>query len=204
MIDSIFEQSISLYISVIINIFTVIYVWNKILYNKINLKDSKLYMCFIILVILSTANYIFTSSFIRFLTATIFISLVTSIIYNVNIKKSFICTVIEQILMLFSEIVFTFVTIVIFKLDAHYLVSEVKGALVTNISISLICIVLCNITFVKKLYKKILNSFDLISSNVLYMVIVFIIFSMNIFLLLVYSEISIMKTLIINTLFIIA
>ena len=204
MIDSIFEQSISLYISVIINVFAGIYVWNKILYDKINLKDSKLYTCFIILVILSTANYIFANSFIRFLTATIFISLVTSIIYNVNIKKSFICTVIEQILMLFSEIVFTFVTIVIFKLDAHYLVSEVKGALVTNISISLICIVLCNIKFVKKLYKKIVNSFDLISSNVLYMVIVFIIFSMNIFLLLVYSEISIMKTLIINTLFIIA
>ena len=74
MIDSIFEQSISLYISVIINVFAGIYVWNKILYDKINLKDSKLYTCFIILVILSTANYIFANSFIRFLTATIFIS----------------------------------------------------------------------------------------------------------------------------------
>lgn len=187
----------------LLNIISGVYIFGVITNRKLDLKNYRLYLGLLVSFLLIIFCYVFINSFIRFFVITFILFVIMLYVYRSNIKMTFIGIFIEQSLMLISEIIFTFLAIIIFGLDKNYLVNEVKGAIITNVGISIICIMIANIKFIKNKYPKLLRMFENISSQTVYVFILFVIFTMNILLILVYSDISIVTLLVINTIFII-
>ena len=197
------EKMIGYILPCLINMVTVFYVATSILGKKVKLKNYKTYVGILLLLIFGIFNYFFINNFVRFFTLSIFITVIMIYVYKTDIKRTFISVVMEQTLMLVSEIIFTLITIIVLNINVEYLIMEIKGAIMTNIGISLICVILSNFNIVKSNIKKFITIFENIPTKFVYTLILFVVFTMNVVLILFYSEISVTSLFIINTVFIV-
>lgn len=197
------ENMIGYILPCLINMVTVFYVATSILGKKVKLKNYKTYVGILLLLIFGIFNYFFINNFVRFFTLSIFITVIMIYVYKTDIKRTFISVVMEQTLMLVSEIIFTLITIIVLNINVEYLIMEIKGAIMTNIGISLICVILSNLNIVKSNIKKFITIFENIPTKFVYTLILFAVFTMNVVLILFYSEISVTSLFIINTVFIV-
>ena len=191
------------FIGGVINVFTVIYLLAKIVMGKIDIKNYKFYILTFILVFLIFMSTIYVDTYFRFVINTILYSCYCKLVFKSSLGESVIATVIEQTIMLVSEVVISSIIILTLGNDVEKIVNTMLGTVFANLSISILSIAIISIPWIFKICMKIKKSLLNMTIKYKYLYISFFVVTLNILLAIVYFGKSVMYMLIINVTFMI-
>ena len=184
------------------NNIVVIYIISKILKEKIILSKLRTYLILVLMNLLIIFNSLIVPIYIRFLTATVIISLFANKIFaNKGYRNVLFASVIEQIIMFFSEIIFAIIKILFFKNNVSFF-EKLPGSAISVCIICFIAIFLINLIIkgnINKIILKIKVDFDKTKD---YIAIIIFLITLNIVLLILYKYVYNYFIFIINIFFI--
>lgn len=132
-----------------------IYIASFVLGEKIDYKNLKFYICWIVLSIVLLLNFFFISGFVRVIIVILSLFVIYKILFNKNNIFLFILSFFTEIIMMISELIYLVGLTVITTTNVNSLVAFYSGTLVTNIIISIISVLVgCN-KVSKALFNKI-------------------------------------------------
>lgn len=187
----------------LINSVAVIYVLSKLLNEKLNFKDYKIYLVLFLFVISGILNFIYVNSLIRLLTMTIVVFYGNYHLFKKSIKITLISSIFEQFIVVVSEL-FAFLFLMLFtNLDISQIRAIFYGNFCFVTLISLIMIILVNFKLVQKVYVSFLNNITYLNIRYLSIYSLIIVLSINLLIVGNFIEIGFQKLFIINLCFII-
>lgn len=196
-------------INVVINLFgalcmfaSALYVWSKFYDRKIDFKDYKLYIVGFIVVLILIINYFYNNAYIRMLVITIVFSLANKIIFNEEINKTIVSTVMLEVLLSISDIIFALLVIYVIKVDSNA-IPNFFGTLLANLFVLVVTILITNFKIVKKVYNKIVFFVDSVTRRKVIFFSLLIVITLNFLLALIYFELNIYFVFAINILLVI-
>jgi len=196
------EKIVGNFLPCLINMMAVIYIVSKILDRRIQWKSIQAYVIILFLTILSILNYLYVDDFIRILTSTFAIIISSYMLFKEDFHKVFTAAIFEQAILFISEMLYALIMIFLFKIDTNGLFTNIQGTLLINIGVSMIAIILVNIRPLLNLMKKITNFICDLDGMIKYILIIVLMFTLNIFLMFVYSSTENKTMLFINLSFI--
>jgi len=189
------------FIPIFILMFSMIFVWYKLLNKKIDFKNIKFYITLLGCMISSVANYLLTNNFFRMIVIIIFFIIFFRFLFKETVQKCIVTPVYVQVLFVIAELIYAII-ITVLRIDINLTITSVLFNSVSNICIALIAIIISNIKIVKKLYTKLLSLTDKINSFQLLIFILIAMFIENIFLMSTYYKLEFLYLLVFNTIFI--
>lgn len=185
-------------IGAFINAFGGIYIWAKLSNTKINFKSLRYYIVHLIMTFFLILNHLLVNDLIRILLMVMVLSIFCNILFKNNIINSFIMCFYSQLIIMVSELIFIFTISVVFKLDTNLLVNSYFLKMSTNLFITIIAMILINLTFVQKIYFNINKiTVNLKEYNIIFIMIIILI-STNFIFASVYNKINISFAIIMN------
>ncbi len=151
------ERYIGLFIGGIILFYSEIYVWAKFYDEKINYKNPWFYVSIFFLTLLSIFNHIFVNAFIKVLFISVLIFFSNRLIFHRSVSETIIIDIYGQLLVAFSDVIFTLGWILIYGKNAAFVRDNLFDTFLVNACIALIYVFLCSIPFVKKFYLKLVK-----------------------------------------------
>lgn len=179
--------------------FTCHYMWKKILKINFNNNLLKLILSLLIMTTIMLLNYKFNVSYIKVASIIIVVMLIIRLFYSNNLKTSLVVSIVTEFIFIVSEVIFSFVVLVLFAGNIEYAMNTFFGTLLTNLCVALISMVLVNFSFVNKLYNNLNNMINKIKFPTTITVFLVLIISINICLAIPYLSISATGIVIINT-----
>jgi len=185
-------------IGAVIMISVSIYMWKILLDKKINFKSYRLYLATLCAIPLILINYFYNSSFIKIPFITIALIICNKILFSESNDKTVISTVIGQIVINFSDILFGLILIGILRFDPSFILHNIFGSLIGNLCVSLLSIIIIRFKFIIKIYNKLLDIsgkvkiFSLVNFGVLLIV------SINLLMAFIYYKVNAIYIIIVN------
>ena len=171
----------------LINIIVVIYIIAKLLNRKIDYKSKKVYLVIIILTVLSILNYYYVIKSLRFTVSTIMIMFFASFIFNEKKSEIIITTIIEQLILFVSELVYSFIIINLFK-GIDILFYDIIGVIISNIVICFISISFVSCKFILNNLRKLIKFICKMKDIDKYIILSLFILTINFLLFYIYDE----------------
>ena len=137
----------------------------KVMNEKLDFKNKKMYVVYFVFVGLVFFNYIFANNIYKVLISFVITMAIFKLLFKISLKNSFIAAFILQILTIISEFVFAIVISFFQGLNTATLASTYQGTLFTNIAIAIILIIITKLLRVNKIYKMLSNLVSNISLN---------------------------------------
>jgi len=191
-------------VSTIVNLSAVVLVLHNISSRKVDFKNKKMYISFLLMCTFAALNFIYLNSVMRLVISTIITFLGNYIIFNDQIRKNLVSTLMCQLIIVVSELLYAiFLFVLINPIVGDSTILNFSGEYVTNFIISVIMVLLSLLPFIKIIYVKLLNLFSKVKVSSLLIFVSLLIFPINILVFMVYSGTSLFKMLIINILFLI-
>jgi len=187
----------------VINCFVVIYLLFVILGKKINLSDYRLYVSIIFLLVTAILNFLLSNDLVRFVTSTGLVGIANYYMFRDTINRTVISTIIEQVILAISEVIYVIILIVSVSSDSKFLIDSYYGKMITVVCISCIAIAFANIPFIKKVYNKIMKATDNINNEYIVILVMIFMIVINILLFSVFHGVDLLSILILNILFMI-
>ena len=189
------------FIPTIVTVLSSLYLGSKILKKKINFKSWKFYVGFLISFCLIIMNHSNSSGFIRFFNSTFIVTIMNFLVFEKRFNISFYAAVIEQMILFISEFLCALLFLV-FKINIFTLtISEGLNLLIINSIILLIAMILCNLKPIKYIYNKIISYLEQIDGFKKYFLALFLIFTLNILMFIIYFNEENILVIIVNTSF---
>jgi len=186
-------------LAVFATISSILFVWHKILNKKIDLKNYRLYISLISLMIISLLNYFNVNAYIRITIITLFLIIFFKFLFKENIKLSIITPIFVQLIYMISEMIFAIIISFIFNVNNEDIVNSFFGTLIPNLAIAIISMIIVYIPFVRKLYNLILAKINKIGEIYLIFICFIFIIIANILVAFLYFEVEFRYLLIFNT-----
>ena len=168
---------------------TMIYIWNDLLGRKIDIKNSRLYISVILIMITTLLNYVLVNNFIRMVVLIVIFIIFFKFLFKEKLQISIVTPVFYQIIIMVSEFIYA-ILLVLFKVDINLTITSIFISMISNISIAIISILISKLKIVKKLYKIIIKITDKINEFQLLMFCLIAIFIENILLMSTYYEVE--------------
>lgn len=176
-----------------------VYNLHKLSNRRIDFKSIKLWIYFIVLMILAIVNYFNVNAFIRITMITISLMIFYKLLFNASIKDSIITSLISQMIIMVSEMIFVFMVSLILGLDSQDIVNSQFGGLFSNVCIALISFVLVQFPFLSKFRNLLLKTTDKLKDNQIIFFSVIIVIIANVLTMILYYNIDFKYLLIFNT-----
>ncbi len=185
-----------------VNVFSGIYILSKLMQQKINFKSINTYLVFIFLVTVLVLNFYFVNDLVRIIISTISVGFACFFLFHDEIRKTIASTLMEQLVTILSEIIFTILLAIIMNIGDGTLITGYYGQKISAIIISMISLLIININFIKNFCIKVINLVEKLKiSYISFMALLFIIV-INILLFAMYHEVDLLSIMIINILFV--
>jgi two-component system sensor histidine kinase AgrC len=175
-----------------------IYVWSRFLNKKINFKNPLLYVSIIILTFMGMFNYLFVNAFIKVLIVTILMCFCNWLVLRGKLNETITSVIYGQILIAFSDLIFTSFWILVLKKDANYVKDNLFYTFLANVVIALIYVGISYIPFVKRMYSKLVSFTEKFQIKNLIWFCLLIILSTNFLLAIVFYNMNSIYVIIIN------
>lgn len=137
---------------------TNIYIWSKLLRKKIDFKNKKIYIIFLLMSITTLLNYFYNNEFIKILTITIIMAFFLKILFDEKVNKSILGSVTSQLIYMVSEITFIATISLIFNLNASDIINTQFGTFTSNVIIAGISSIIVNFPFVISFYNFLIKT----------------------------------------------
>lgn len=184
-----------------INILTSIYISAELFGCKIRLKEAKTYFVIFALVVIAILNFLYVDNFFRLLVITLAIFCGNYLLFGKSIKLTIITSLINQLIVIVSELFVMLFTMIFFKADSNIIINEYYGNMYSNLSISLMMILISKFKLTVKIYNFIIKSTTKINYNTLVISILLLFISINVIVFSIYSNVGIVNIFIINFFF---
>lgn len=184
------QYIISRIIAAFIITLSYIFISYKLMKKKINFKDKKIYLSILSIIIISVINGEVNKKFFKTITMSCVFVLIHKILFNQKLEKSVASTLFYQMLLTLSEITFALILIIFFGNNSDEIVKTYLGSFITDVYMSIIPIVLINISFIRKLYNPVLKLTEKISKIQFVYYTIIIIFALSIFPITIYYKID--------------
>ena len=178
-----------------------IYMWYKLLNITIDLKNKKLYISLICLMIIVFFGYSTINQFIRVTLLTVALMIFFRFLFKENIKKCILTPIFTQMIVMISEMIFIIFIVTILKLDLKELKNQFLQTFIVNLATALNSVIIVNIPFVRKLYNLILSGVERIKKKFFIILSLFIIGIANVLAAATYYEVDIRVLILINVTF---
>ena len=182
--------------SLIINV-SGIYCCHKIINKEIEFKSTRLYIAYILMVLLIFINYSFTHNIIKVLITLLIMFLGTKVLVRGKTKECITIALIMEILIILSETIFAVIIIFLNNIDNNLLAQVYQGKIFTNIVIASIIIIISKLVNLNWLYQKLIKIIDNVSiTKVIVLFVIIIICSSFLFYLSFYNTNNVLNLLI--------
>ena len=138
---------------------------HRIVNNNINFKSWKLYVAYLVMVLLIFFNYIFSDNLYKVFITLIIMFLVSKILFNKSMKKTIVIAVLMELTTIVAELIFSIIIVLFNNLDNQTFIKLYQGQIFSNFVISIFMIIISLFCVQNKLYKKICRIIDNISLN---------------------------------------
>lgn len=187
----------------LVSISVALYLQSKILNKKINFKNVKNYLLFVVCIILGIASMELINYFFRFMFLTILLGVVSCFIFEEHLYKTFVASFLQQTLLFISEIILVIICSIM-SVKIFFLTSvNLYIFTISNIIISVFAILLYRTKFVNILFNKIICIFDSIGFFAEFGIIYILLITSNVLLTTIYFYDSNVFVMILNVSFII-
>lgn len=175
-----------------------IFIWKTLYGTKIDFKNYKMYVFILITLFFMIFNYFYNLAFIRILVITFVLLICNKIIFRENAVKTIVSTILGQIIVNISDILFAVILVVFLKYDVSYIHSNIFGNLLANVLVGLISMIIVKFNFVVLFYNKLVNISTRVRSITLMNFSLLLVISINILLALIYYKVNSIYVIIIN------
>lgn len=151
---------------------THIFSWHQLENEKINFKDWKLYVTFVLNIIAIWISNYFVNKFFKIVCITILLSIINSFLLKKSIKRSILMVVVTQLVIMISEMLLALLLTVL-NTDINTFTGKIYGGIAMDSAVSIIVIMISLFNFFHKLYQFVLKKTDKVSYEY------FIIFSLG-------------------------
>lgn len=175
---------IEMIISAFIMVPIVFYIWNDWSNNKFKWKDKRTRILLFITSIFTLINYLNVNVSIKIINMTLILIIIHKFLFKTKLKNSIIGPLMTQTLYFISECLFVALILSVFRVNLDEFINNYFGSIITNVSISIIVLVISKFRLLKKLYVKFnafINNFDEVSVIFIVCILMFIytIFAVN-------------------------
>lgn len=184
------ENFFEIIVSAIILSFVNLYIWNKLLGEKINLFSIKGLMVILINSISISFNYIFNNAYLRIMSITIIFSFIIKVFYKKSYIKSLSIAVFGQIIFMIADIIFSIFVFFLNDGDLNNIKETYFSKIFSNISVSLISLILINIYKIKEILKTIIELIENVKKRQILFLLMALMLSINLLLCLIYYQID--------------
>lgn len=174
---------------------TGIYVWSKLLNEKINFKNWKIYAALIVSVTVLYFNY---NSFLKFTISTILFSIIIKILFRRNLLDCVITATFTQIINALSELIFAIVAIFILKIDLQIESVSIWIILFIDFFVSLSNFILVNFKSIRNIHKLIIKLLSKLKTKHILFGILAITFISNVYLELTFYKVDTLIVFLLN------
>ncbi|MDO4963311.1 MAG: GHKL domain-containing protein [bacterium] len=174
------------------------YIFSSFLNKKINFKNYKIYLSFIIVMLVTILSYFYVNDFIKVLIVVISFSFVLIYLFNEGYKSSIVLSIFYEFIIVISETIFAIIIIILFNMDSTKIVETQFGSLVANLSIAVISIFISKCVFIKKIFIFIINQIEKVNERLIIVLSFSVILIVNILEATLYYDLSFGYLLIFN------
>lgn len=182
----------------IFNSFAHVYIWSKLLNERINFRNWKYYVGQTLFLITLLINFFLVNGFIRIITLLIILIFFCLLIFNKSLKETLIISFMSEIIMILSEFIFVLFTNIIYASSVSNLVNTFSGTLLANLIISIMAMLLAEIKAWKVLYNKLFNIMKRVTDGKIVLVVITLLISFNTIFGFLYQKVNLTYMLIIN------
>lgn len=168
--------------------FTVIYAWHKLVQQKLDFKSPRLYLVYILFIFSNFASGYIFSTYVRLILLFFVWVLLHQILFRTKLKKSIICIIETQVIMLVIEALGILLAITMFQVNIEVLQSNAFLKLLPNIIISLLTFIVFSFRFPVTIMKKVLNITDHLRIRYIIIFVLLLIICINIILGITYYQ----------------
>ena len=184
----------------LINSFAYIYIWTKLLGEKINFKGKRYYIVQVLFMFSLISNYLLIDQLARIIFVVIMMSVFCYMLYKRSIQDSIITAFLSQIIMMISEIIFVMFLTMILQKNPNEMVQSVAGGLLCNIGISLVSILISKLKFIHNTYLRLSKLFKSFNTKFTFTILIIILISINFIFVAIYYKYNMIYVLITNAL----
>ena len=183
-------EFVEVFCSSIIVSFTEIYIWNKLLKEKIKVINLKNSFLIVLSALVISVNYLFNNQYFKFIFITLFFSMIVKYITKKSFGKSLSIAVVSQILMVISEVIFVLIIFIYKTNDVEIFKNIFFSKIYSNLIISLIVVLIINLKKVKLIIYKMLEFIDKVKKLQLLFLLFSLLLSINLLLGLFYYQLN--------------
>ena len=171
-------------ISTMITVPTIFYIWNSWSEEKFRINNKKSIIMLIIAIISTVINYMNANALFKIINMTLIFIIIYKYLFSVSLKNAIVGPLMSQTIYFISELLFAIFMISILNKNVQELTTHYLGTIFTNLSISLLSLLISKIGICKKIFYKftdIISNFDEISLLFVSCLLIFIysIFAVN-------------------------
>ena len=141
-------------------VFSLLYVWHHLLGIKMNLKDKKLYITLISIIIISIMNYFLVNKFIKIIIITSVFVVFFRFLFKKSIHVCIITSIYTQVLTLLAEVIYLLIYSCIFGQYDEATLNNQTIICIANIAISLLMMLIVRIPIFSTIYRKLIKLTD--------------------------------------------
>ena len=165
-----------------------IYISSKILYQEINYRSSKFWICFLLEALYMIFSYALTDSFVRVIINYLLLSLLNIFLFQITVFKSVATSFITMFLLLISEIIYMLTITMFFIKDPEQIKQTFFLDVISNIVICLIGVILIHINPIRKTFYRLVSNIRFKGNKTILLYSVFSLSSLSILLYFVYFK----------------
>ena len=177
-----------------------VYIWNRLLNKRINLKNSRLYIVISLLSCLSILNYIYINNFVKILTITIIMMPFVKYLFTNQTNKIMITPIMSEFTLIVSEVLLVIIIGIFHKQSIleNYFVN-----FYINLAVGIIALILIRLPIINKINDLLLKVTSGLEQYKLIVYALIIMISANFLLAIVYYRVSISTLIALNAILLI-
>lgn len=186
------------WIAILIISLVELYVWSKLYDEKINIRNYRVLLSIVFMMIFGIVNYFYINAFVRVFLVSMLLSICNWFCFRKTLKETLVCTLYAQFILVFADALGTCALMIFLGIDASSIRENYFGTIVGNCIVSVIFVFLFRFKFIKGIYKKLVTITNNFKLNNLLVFILIVIVSINILMALIFYKISSFSIILIN------
>lgn len=186
------------FVSILIPVFSQLYVCSIFFREKINFKKIIFYVVLFVISILSLLNYFYINVFIRMIILSFLFSIGNWLIFRKKLSHIIVGTLYSQFLLSVADVIGVLLLILFLGKDSNFIKTDFFDTFFADFYVSIIFLFICSRKIIRKIYDKLILCTDSMKMSTLLKFCILIIISINFFMAVNYYDIKSIYIIIIN------
>lgn len=192
------KDSIIIFLDSLIMSWIAIYIGTKLIKEKINYKNLKFWLLYLLYTVYVIVSYSMSANFIRVVLTFIVISFVFAKLYDLTVLKGLVLGFVVLFYTIIAEIIFTLIIIILYNFNIMDYKEIYFGDLFANIMIAIIIFFLGKITVLNKIFERLIKRLNIVNNKIILMISILMLISLVLILYYIYFDINLISMIVLG------